>query len=164
MQLKLSRVQFLKRLSLTDLDQDSVGEQSTFMYCITYLPCHRFYKHMNINNRLYLSSVCSFGVAQGVGGKMSLYLATRQSPYCRKPWSESPSSCFCSQRATCYSTLILRYELLVSVLPATKSTDNNTSSYHMTCVILISTWLGCFGQRATVSRFFTFNNFNILIL
>lgn len=27
---------------------------------------------------------------------MSLYLATRHSPYCRKPWRESPSSCFCT--------------------------------------------------------------------
>lgn len=86
-EVKFSGIQFLKCLSFTDLDQDSKNKH-------TEIVNHWHYEHFQW---AYLRSVCSFGVAVEVAGKMSLYLVTRQRPYWRKPWRESPSSCFCSQ-------------------------------------------------------------------
>lgn len=77
------------------------------LYGIPNFPGFWLLLSINIYNRLYLSSVCSFGVALGVAGKMSLYLATRHSPYCRKPWRESPSSCFWEERAALFSKQVL---------------------------------------------------------
>lgn len=74
MKVKESWVEFLECLSFTDLDQDP--EENNAQSCMSLITVY-----LNAYNNMYLRSVCSFGVALGVGGKMSLYLATRHSPY-----------------------------------------------------------------------------------